>query len=210
MALHQINRGRRWTAAAAAVLALTGAPVAYAGMDAYIGEMMLFAGNFCPRGTLEANGAILPVASYVALFSILGTMYGGDGVSNFALPDLRSRVPVGVGQGPGLSNVELGQKGGLETVSLLSINLPAHSHTVSSPVASDKPASYSTPAADRVLAQTQNAGAYVAVADANTTLAPSGNGSTGLTGSNIPVPVRDPYLGMMWCITTAGIFPPRP
>ncbi len=100
--------------------ALTGAalaamaPAAHAGPDEYIGEIITVGFNFCPRGTLEADGRLLPISENTALFSLLGTQYGGDGRTTFALPDLRGRTIVGAGQGPGLTERRLAEKGGLE------------------------------------------------------------------------------------------------
>jgi len=101
--------------------ALTGAlmagaaPAANAGMDGYLGEIVTVGFNFCPRGMMEADGRLLPIAENTALFSLLGTMYGGDGRTTFALPDLRGRVMVGAGQGPGLTDRRQGERGGTES-----------------------------------------------------------------------------------------------
>jgi microcystin-dependent protein len=99
-------------------------------MDEFMGVIKLFAGNFAPKGWMFCNGQILSINSNQALFSLIGTTYGGDGTTTFALPDLRSRVPIGAGQGPGLSNYPQGQKGGAEQVTLLEAQMPAHSHPV--------------------------------------------------------------------------------
>ncbi|MBS1512094.1 MAG: phage tail protein [Bacteroidetes bacterium] len=98
----------------------------------FIGTIIMFGGNFAPVDWAFCNGALLPISQYDALYSLIGTTYGGDGVNTFALPDLRSRIPVSQGQGPGLSNYTLGQRAGTESVTLLASNLPAHSHTVNS------------------------------------------------------------------------------
>jgi microcystin-dependent protein len=99
-------------------------------MDPIIGQIILFAGTFAPRGWLSCEGQLLPIAQNQALFSLLGTTYGGNGQVTFALPDLRSRVPVGMGQGPGLSNIAQGEKAGTPTVTLLPTQMPAHQHLV--------------------------------------------------------------------------------
>src|SRR5512140_216933 len=96
----------------------------------FIGEIVMFAGNFAPRSWALCNGQLLPIAQNTALFSILGTTYGGDGRTTFALPDLRGRVPVHPGQGPGLSNYVLGEMAGTENTTLLINNMPAHNHTL--------------------------------------------------------------------------------
>ena len=97
-------------------------------MDPYIGQILLVPFNFAPNGWAFCNGQLLPISQYTALFALLGTTYGGNGVSNFALPDLRGRVPVGFTQGPGLSNYVLGELGGAESVTLQVTQIPAHNH----------------------------------------------------------------------------------
>ena len=97
--------------------------------DPFIGQIVMFAGNFAPRGWALCDGQLLPIAQNQALFSILGATYGGDGGTSFALPDLRGRVPLHAGQGPGLNDYNLGQQGGVEQVTLNTSNLPAHSYT---------------------------------------------------------------------------------
>lgn len=99
-------------------------------MTYYLGQIELFAGNFAPAGTAFCDGQLLPISQYDALFSLLGTIYGGDGRTTFGLPDLRGRAAVHQGQGPGLSNRPIGSKGGTETVSLISQAIPAHTHTL--------------------------------------------------------------------------------
>jgi len=101
-------------AAALTTLTMTAAPAAHAGQDEYIGEIITVGFNFCPRGTLEANGQLLSISQNTALFSLLGTIYGGDGRTTFALPDLRGRTMIGAGQGAGLSLRQIGQTGGME------------------------------------------------------------------------------------------------
>src|SRR3978361_2243002 len=102
-------------------------------METFIGTIMMFAGNFAPSGWAFCNGALLPIAQYTALFSILGTTYGGEGRPNFGLPDLRGRVPLSFGQGPNLSSYELGQQYGTETVTLQQQQMPAHTHAFGVP-----------------------------------------------------------------------------
>ncbi len=100
-------------------------------MEPFIGQIMMFAGNFAPRGWAQCNGQLLPIAQHSALFSILGTTYGGDGVTTFGLPDLRGRMPMHEGTGPGLTHRGLGQKGGAETVTLTTAQMPSHGHSLS-------------------------------------------------------------------------------
>lgn len=102
-------------AAVTSALMATAAPAAHAGPDAYLGEIVTVGFNFCPRGTMEADGRLLPISDNTALFSLFGTMYGGDGRTTFALPDLRGRTVIGAGQGPGLPDYRVGQKGNLES-----------------------------------------------------------------------------------------------
>src|SRR4051812_29939577 len=97
-------------------------------MQPYIGMIMSWAGNFAPVGFQFCNGQLLPISGNEALYALIGTTFGGDGVTSFAVPDLRSRVPIGTGQGPGLQNYVLGQAAGAEQVTLTSANLAAHTH----------------------------------------------------------------------------------
>src|SRR5438105_10342167 len=98
--------------------------------EPFLGQIMLFGGNFAPRGWAFCNGQIMSIAQNTALFSLLGTTYGGDGITTFALPDLRGRAPVGQGQGPGLSNITLGEASGTESITLTIANMPGHNHTL--------------------------------------------------------------------------------
>src|SRR5271167_2889298 len=103
--------------------------------DPFLGEIRMFGGNFAPIGWALCNGQLLSISQNTALFSVLGTSFGGDGVSTFALPDLQGRVPINAGQGAGLSPYVLGGKGGAENVTLLSTQMPAHKHLVSAETA---------------------------------------------------------------------------
>jgi len=173
----------------------------------YLGAIFMFAGNFAPRGFQLCQGQILPIAQNTALFSILGTTYGGNGTSTFALPDLRGRGPIGEGQGPGLSPVVLGQQGGSQNVSILVSNMPAHNHLVNVSTvlaAQASPANNflappvdSTPAAGTGYNNTATSGATLA------------QGAVGIAGQNVPVNVQNPYLGINYIIAVQGIFPSR-
>jgi len=112
------------------VIALQGIFPSRSAYDPFIAEIMIFAGNFAPRGWAFCNGQLMPISQYTALFSLVGTIYGGDGRTTFALPDLRGRVPMHFGQGPGLTSRTIGEKGGAETSVLSVSQLPAHSHTI--------------------------------------------------------------------------------
>lgn len=114
-------------------------------MDAYIGDIRLFAGSYAPVGWILCNGTLLSISEYDAVFAVIGTTYGGDGVTTFAVPDLRGRLPVGQGNGPGLTPRVLGQAFGSESVTLLSSQIPSHSHAL---MASSATATASSPAAN--------------------------------------------------------------
>ena len=199
------------------------APAAACGSQTYLGEICTFAFNFCPVGFLPADGSILSINQNTALFSLLGTYYGGDGVRTFALPDLRGRSPVGTGQAPGLSNIDIGETGGSEFVTLTSAQLPAHSHAATTTVkvtptlnAVAGAGNDTHPAGKALAASTARdnlyssaapatamaAGAVTATADAQTTIGTAG-------GSSTPIAIRSPYLGLNYCIATQGIFPAR-
>lgn len=177
--------------------------------DQFVGEIRLFTCNFAPKGWAKCEGQLLPISQNTALFSILGTTYGGDGKTTFALPDLRDRMAIGFGQGPGLSYVVLGQTDGNAT--LAPNNLPAHTHSVDIKVSSGTGTS-SVPSASTSLAapvQIFNSASrpvteYI-VASPDITLP---NITTSTTGSSTPVSTQ-PSLASTYCIALQGIFPPR-
>jgi microcystin-dependent protein len=175
--------------------------------EPYLGAIFMFAGNFAPRGYQLCQGQLLAISQNTALFSILGTTFGGNGVNNFALPDLRGRGPIGQGQGPGLPNITLGEMGGNNNVTILTQNLPAHTHTVNVSTGS---AGQSSPANNFLASPVDSTGTggngYNTTATANNTL---NAGSVNLTGSNVPLSVQDPYLGINYIIAVQGIFPSR-
>ncbi|MFT3812836.1 MAG: tail fiber protein [Acidovorax sp.] len=190
----------------AALLAGAAVLPAYAGSSPYVGELMMFGGNFCPAGWLMADGSVLSVNQYSTLYAVLGTAYGGDGQATFNLPNLQGRAPVGQGQGRGLSPIALGDTGGAEAVTLTIGQMPAHNHGT----ATANAATTATPATGRVLAQAQNAGAYAPAGGATVALGATGmTGMTGIAGGSLPVDVRNPYLGLVWCVATdvVGAFP---
>ncbi|MFN7571703.1 MAG: phage tail protein [Betaproteobacteria bacterium] len=179
--------------------------------EAYIGEIRMVAFGFAPVGWALCDGSLLPIASNSPLFSLIGTTYGGNGTTNFALPDLRGRSAVGVGQGSGLSSIAPGQAGGVENVSLTAANLPQHTHVVAVPAAAAR-ADVAAPGSTAVLAEGYDAGGAVDVnlytaSNATTTLKPF---DTAPAGSGTPVAVRNPYLGVNFIICTQGIYPSRP
>ena len=172
-------------------------------MDPFIGQIMLFAGTFAPRGWSLCQGQLLPIAQNTALFSILGNTYGGDGKVTFALPDLRGRVPVSSGQGPGLSPYDLGQGGGAEAVTLLSTEMPAHNHVL---LANNAAADQSEPAGN-VLAS-ESAGATQIYSNATPT-APMSPMSMSAAGGSQPHENLPPYLCLNYIIALEGIYPSR-
>jgi microcystin-dependent protein len=174
----------------------------------FIGTIILFAGNFAPRGWALCNGQILSIAQNTALFSILGTTYGGDGQTTFALPNLQSRVPIGAGQGPGLSGYELGEQAGAETVTLTVSEMPAHNHVVEvSTSAAD-----SATASNKFLANTNGLFGSDPVTVNTYNGNPGGTlagGSISVTGSSLPHTNIQPSLAMNYIIALEGIFPSR-
>jgi len=169
----------------------------------FLGEIRMFGGNFAPKGWALCNGQLLAISQNTALFSLLGTMYGGNGINTFALPDLRWRVPNHFGQGPGLSNYTQGQVGGTENVTLLQGNLPAHSHPVHAVTAGGHQAS---PAANLPAIESTGTSLNFSSSAANATM----NAATiGNTGQNLPLPVIQPYLTINFIIALQGIFPSR-
>ena len=169
--------------------------------DPFIGQVMLFAGNFAPRGWAFCSGQILSIAQNTALFSILGTTYGGNGQTTFALPDLRGRVAISSGQGPGLSNYYLGQAGGEETVTLNMEQMPMHLHMAA---ASAEGGTSATPNGGVWAGSTARDSIYAATAD--TTMNPQ---AISTTGGNQPHNNMPPYLGVNYIIALEGIFPSR-
>jgi microcystin-dependent protein len=166
---------------------------------------MMFAGNFAPRGWAFCSGQILSISQNTALFSILGTTYGGNGQTTFALPNLQSRVPIHAGQGAGLSSYVLGQQGGTESVTLLTQNLPPHNHPVNAAGAAPSPAA-AAPTNNFLAPAARGAPPIFSAGPGNTTMNP---GMIGSTGSATPVPNIQPYTVINFIIALEGIFPSR-
>jgi microcystin-dependent protein len=169
--------------------------------DPFVAEIRIFPFNFAPRGWAWCDGQILPLSQNTALFSLLGTTYGGNGQSNFALPDLQGRAPMHPGQGPGLSLHDLGETGGSETVSLLETEIPSHSHAFGTSV---RPADLLNPAQSSLGSGNQlyaTAAPATLVAMSPQALAPA--------GGDQPHNNMQPYLTMYFCIALQGVFPPR-
>ncbi|UZD24136.1 tail fiber protein [Algoriphagus halophytocola] len=187
-------------------------------MEPFLGQIMMVGFNFAPRGWALCDGSILPISSYTALFSLLGTTYGGDGRTTFALPDLRGRAPIGMGHGPGLSLRAQGAKGGAETTTLNVTNIPSHNHSVApSPVnASSQNATEQVPGTNgaTTLASPVASGRPAAIYNNQTpdvTLNTAGGNvlSTGNTGGSIPFNNMEPFIAMNYVIALNGIFPSR-
>jgi microcystin-dependent protein len=181
-------------------------------IDPYLGNVTVFAGNFAPRAWMFCQGQLLAIAQYDALFALLGTTYGGDGQTTFALPDLRSRTANHAGQGTGLSSYMLGEMGGTENTTLLSINMPVHNHSILTltavqPASTAATSGVNTPANafpasgaqlyENVSPTGEMMGSYTSV------------GSTPIAGSSQPVSLIQPYLAMNYIIAVEGIFPSR-
>jgi microcystin-dependent protein len=171
--------------------------------DPFVAEIRIFPFNFPPKGWAWCDGQLLPLSQNTALFSLVGTFYGGNGKSNFALPNLQGSAPMHQGQGPGLSSRFLGEVGGSETVTLLVSEIPVHSHNVSA-VGSD-PGDLQMPSPARALARSGNGFAY-APAPAGATMAPE---MLAPAGGSSPHNNMQPYLTFYFCIALQGVFPPR-
>ncbi|AGC76014.1 microcystin-dependent protein [Nonlabens dokdonensis] len=172
-------------------------------MNPFLGEIVMFAGNFAPRGWSLCNGQLLAITQYSALFSILGTTYGGDGRTTFALPDFRSRSPIHQGKGPGLTDIRLGERSGNEQISLSLLNLPNHSHTGEIKV-SNAAADDDSPGSSASIGSSE-----IFVEGASTTALSFGSVELGNTGGQQPFPSRNPYIGINYIIAMQGTFPSR-
>lgn len=171
-------------------------------MEPFLGQVQIFGFNFAPRGWAFCDGTLLAISTNTALFSLLGTVYGGNGVTTFALPDLRGRTPIHPGQGPGLSPIVQGEMSGGESVTLLISNMPAHNHIV---MANSNNATEDEPGSNVHFGST-SVPIYTKGSPGNVPLAPD---STTMTGGSVPVGIRNPYLGIYYSIALQGIFPSR-
>ena len=168
----------------------------------YVGEIRMFAGNFAPAGWMFCEGQLLPISENETLFQLIGTTYGGDGKSNFALPNMQGNAPMHPGQGPGLSLHDLGETGGTQFVTLLESEMPSHPHNF---MAANLPANSKTPS-----------GNSIARGSANTYLPPAGlpivpmsDQALAPTGGDQPHNNMQPFLTLSFCIALQGVFPPR-
>lgn len=172
--------------------------------EPFIAEIRIFAGNFAPRGWAFCNGQLLPIAQNTALFAIVGTIYGGDGRTTLGLPNLEGRAPMGQGRGPALTPRTLGQRGGVETVTLTEAQMPNHDHQL---MASDEEADRRTPAANRALAESAGGSLYAP---------PPSSGFVDMDARSIPAYGQgqahnnmQPYLALNFIIALVGLFPSR-
>ncbi|MBC8001051.1 MAG: phage tail protein [Opitutaceae bacterium] len=172
--------------------------------DPFVAEIRIFPFNFAPKGWAFCDGQILPISQNTALFSLLGTTYGGNGQSTFALPNLQGSAPMHPGQGPGLSLHDLGEKSGSETVTLLVSEIPAHSHTM---MASLQPGEDPTPGPTEALGRSVGASLYQTT---TTPVVPMSANAVGPAGGAQPHNNMMPYLTLNFCIALQGVFPPRP
>jgi microcystin-dependent protein len=170
--------------------------------DPFVAEIRIFPFNFAPKGWAWCDGQILPLSQNTALFSLLGTTYGGDGKSNFALPDLQGRAPMHPGQGPGLSLHDLGETGGTETVSLLESEIPSHRHTLNADLVDAGDTNVPSPGASFA----QSSGGTLYQTTTNTELSPN---ALAPAGGDQPHNNMQPYLTCYFNIALQGVFPPR-
>ncbi len=160
-------------------------------MDYFLGQILLVPYYFAPMGWAFCNGALLPISQYTALYSLIGTTYGGDGQTNFALPDLRGRVPLGAGSGPGLSPYTLGERSGAEQVSVNPAQLPPHAHAASTQSASESNPTGANPG-------------FTAIYNSGPNAVLQASGGTGGPHDN-----RQPYQSLNYIICMAGTYPTR-
>ena len=169
--------------------------------EPFIGEIKMFGGNFAPRGWALCNGQIMSISQNTALFSLLGTTYGGNGTTTFALPNLQSRVPIAFQQGPGLTDYALGEETGTESVTLLTTEMPQHNHV---PQALTGPGDSDTPQ-NNIWAGSSNRDLQYG----DTLNTPMNNRALPLVGGGQPHSNMQPYLVINFIIALQGIFPPR-
>lgn len=169
----------------------------------FLAEIRIFTGSFAPKGWALCDGQLMPISQNTALFSLLGTTYGGDGQSNFALPNLQGCAPMQAGQGPGLSLRDLGETAGEQTVTLLQTEMPAHAHTVQATSSAGQPSPGSNAWGSALRG---HPGSYAASGAANVQMNPFG---TSIAGGNQPHNNMPPFLGLIFIIALQGVFPAR-
>ena len=193
------------------MIAITCAASGLLAQNEYIGEIRIFAINFAPRGWMPCEGQLLPISQNTALFALLGTTYGGNGRTNFALPNLQGRVALNPGQGPGLTTRYLGEQAGTATVTLLQNQMPTHNHPL---FFTDAQAITNAPASDVMPAFNASLNFPGITKPVNTyavpgVIVPFATQTMGVTGGNMPHNNMQPYLVLNYFIAVQGIFPPR-
>ena len=174
--------------------------------DPFVAEIRIYPFNFAPHGWAFCNGQLMPISQNTALFSLLGTTYGGDGRSTFALPDMAGNVPIHPGQGPGLSLYDLGQLGGTETVTLLQTEIPAHNHSVGRAINANGDSA--TPVNNIWAQAPAGRGSLFTYHEAPPTGKVNSN-ALQPSGGSLPHNNLQPYLTLNFCIALQGVFPPR-
>src|SRR5215471_20728029 len=171
----------------------------------FLAEVRIFTGGFAPKGWALCDGQLMPISQNTALFSLLGTTYGGDGKSNFALPNLQGCTPMQAGQGPGLSLRDLGETAGEQTVTLLQTEMPAHSHTAQAATGSDQ----GSPANNAWASGTKFTGVNVYAPSAPANNVQMNPFALAIAGGNLPHNNMPPFLGLTFIIALQGVFPAR-
>lgn len=172
--------------------------------EPFVAEIRIFGFNFAPRGWATCDGQLMAISQNTALFSLLGTTYGGNGKTTFGLPNLQGAAPMQQGQGPGLTNRTLGESGGSQTVTLLSTEMPQHTHTLQG---QGGPGNRSTPVGNS-FARVESGTPYLPQSPAPP-LVPMSPQAVGAEGGNQPHNNMQPYLTVNFCIALQGVFPPR-
>ena len=192
-------------------LGLASGPSSACSADAYLGSICIFAGNFTPRSFAPADGRLIAISQNPALFSLIGTTYGGDGKTTFALPDLRGRMPVGMGQGIGLSDYKEGQAGGQELTTLNLSQLPAHSHAAAATItATEAVGNTNKPGGAAWATDERDDNYYSGQPPGRVEMSPENVQVTiGSTGQSAPFDNRQPYLAVRWLIAVQGRYPQR-
>ena len=196
--------------AAAGAASFIGGATSVGAQEYYLAQVLPIAGSYCPTGTLEASGGLLPISQNQALFSLLSTNYGGDGITTFALPDMRGREIIHLGQGNGLPDYALAQRGGRSSVTLDTSTMPPHSHTGTGVLeASAVPATAGTPTGNSLATSSSPLLIY----DTTAPDQPLGAGTIDVVpstaGAGQPFQLQSPYQVIRWCIVTEGLFPSR-
>jgi microcystin-dependent protein len=177
--------------------------------DQYLGEIRMVGFSFAPAGWALCNGALLPILQNQALYSLLGVMFGGDGITTFGLPDLRGRAPVGMGAGPNLTAIDQGQKGGSENVNISTDQMPIHTHVLK--VAGTETGGATAPSGTNNVLGASGAGQGSATIWSTALNSPVAlnPAQVGTAGANSPLPIRTPFLGTNFIIALEGVYPTR-